>query len=94
MDINLLATTNQINIIFLMYFYKNQRKIPLFLYFQDSVVVGIPITNPTNEDLQLDVQLIDSTVLTGERCLVLEPGGQLHYEVKYSPAVTGDSEGR
>ncbi|XP_066477404.1 cilia- and flagella-associated protein 47 [Tiliqua scincoides] len=59
----------------------------------DSVVIGIPITNPTNDVLLLDVLLIDATLLTGKRNLVLEPGGLLHYEVKYSPAVTGDSEG-
>lgn len=38
--------------------------------------------------------LIDDTALSGERELVLEPKETLHYEVKYSPAVTGSSEGR
>ncbi|XP_053166997.1 cilia- and flagella-associated protein 47 isoform X2 [Hemicordylus capensis] len=59
----------------------------------DTTVIGIPVTNPTNDILPLDVELIDPTVLSGKKNLVLEPKEILHYEVKYSPAVTGNSDG-
>ncbi|KAJ6667664.1 hypothetical protein lerEdw1_016785 [Lerista edwardsae] len=68
-------------------------EIQLLLSADGSVVIGIPVTNPTNDILPLDVQLIDPTLLSGERNIVLEPKALYHYEVKYSPAVTGDSDG-
>ncbi|XP_060129516.1 cilia- and flagella-associated protein 47 isoform X1 [Zootoca vivipara] len=59
----------------------------------DTVCIGIPVTNPTADILELEVELIDSVTLNGERSLVLQPKEAFHYEVKYSPAVTGDSDG-
>uniref|UniRef100_A0ABM5FY67 Cilia- and flagella-associated protein 47 n=1 Tax=Pogona vitticeps TaxID=103695 RepID=A0ABM5FY67_9SAUR len=59
----------------------------------ETTVIGIPITNPTNDILPLDVVLKDAAVLTGESKLVLQPKETFHYEVKYSPAVTGNSDG-
>ncbi|XP_042314327.1 cilia- and flagella-associated protein 47 [Sceloporus undulatus] len=59
----------------------------------DTIVIGIPITNPTVDVLPLDVILIDAAVLSGEKKLVLQPKETFHYEVKYSPAVTGSSNG-
>ncbi|KAJ7320666.1 hypothetical protein JRQ81_020177, partial [Phrynocephalus forsythii] len=59
----------------------------------ESTVIGIPITNPTDDVLPLDVLLVDAAVLTGDSHLVLQPKQTFHYEVKYSPAVTGNSSG-
>ncbi|XP_062983760.1 cilia- and flagella-associated protein 47 [Elgaria multicarinata webbii] len=59
----------------------------------DTVTIGIPITNPTVDSLPLDVVLIDAATLSGEKKLLLEPKETLHYEVKYSPAVTGKTNG-
>ncbi|XP_063160761.1 cilia- and flagella-associated protein 47 [Candoia aspera] len=59
----------------------------------DTTVIEIPITNPTVDVLPLDVELIDSTILSGENKLVLKPNETLRYEVKYSPATTGDMDG-
>ncbi|XP_028583251.2 cilia- and flagella-associated protein 47 isoform X2 [Podarcis muralis] len=59
----------------------------------DTVCIGIPVTNPTADILELEVELIDPVTLSGERSLVLQPKETFHYEVKYSPAVTGASDG-
>nr|XP_028583978.1 cilia- and flagella-associated protein 47-like [Podarcis muralis] len=60
---------------------------------KDTVCIGIPVTNPTADILELEVELIDPVTLSGERSLVLQPKETFHYEVKYSPAVTGASDG-
>lgn len=62
-------------------------------FFQDTTVVGIAITNPTNNILMLDV-LLDVAVLSGEKSLLLQPKETVCYEVKYSPACTGSLKGR
>ncbi|XP_015672831.1 cilia- and flagella-associated protein 47 [Protobothrops mucrosquamatus] len=59
----------------------------------DTIDIGIPITNPTADVLELDVELIDAIILSGENKLVLEPKETLFYEVKYSPATTGHMDG-
>ncbi|XP_003218974.3 cilia- and flagella-associated protein 47 isoform X1 [Anolis carolinensis] len=59
----------------------------------DTIIIGIPVTNPTADIFPLDVILIDAAVLSGEKKLVLQPKETFHYEVKYSPAVTGNSVG-
>ncbi|XP_075769379.1 cilia- and flagella-associated protein 47 isoform X3 [Pelodiscus sinensis] len=58
----------------------------------DITGIEIPITNPTHETLQLDVVLMGAA-LSGETTLVLQPEETLSYEVHYSPASTGTSEG-
>ncbi|XP_026577622.1 cilia- and flagella-associated protein 47-like [Pseudonaja textilis] len=59
----------------------------------DTIDIGIPITNPTDDVLELDVELIDAIILSGENKFVLEPKEMLCYEVKYSPATTGRMDG-
>ncbi|XP_013929329.1 PREDICTED: uncharacterized protein LOC106555086 [Thamnophis sirtalis] len=59
----------------------------------NTIEIGIPITNPTDDVLELDVELIDAIILHGENKLVLEPKETLCYEVKYSPATTGHMDG-
>ncbi|XP_039185523.1 cilia- and flagella-associated protein 47 [Crotalus tigris] len=59
----------------------------------DTIDIGIPITNPTADVLELDVELIDAIILSGENKLVLESKETLLYEVKYSPATTGQMDG-
>ncbi|XP_026541948.1 cilia- and flagella-associated protein 47 [Notechis scutatus] len=59
----------------------------------DTIDIGIPITNPTDDVLELDVELIDAITLSGENKFVLEPKEMLCYEVKYSPATTGHMDG-
>ncbi|XP_060090088.1 cilia- and flagella-associated protein 47 [Heteronotia binoei] len=58
----------------------------------DTTVIEIPITNPTNDILVLDV-LIDVAELSGEKNLILQPKETVCYGVKYSPACTGSSKG-
>ncbi|CAM4444816.1 unnamed protein product [Lepidochelys kempii] len=58
----------------------------------DTIGIEIPVTNPTHETLRLDVLLMGAA-LSGETILVLQPKETLSYEVKYSPAGTGTSEG-
>ncbi|XP_015276849.1 PREDICTED: cilia- and flagella-associated protein 47 [Gekko japonicus] len=59
---------------------------------RDTTVIEIPVTNPTNDILMLDV-LVDVGVLSGEKSLLLQPKETVCYEVKYSPACTGSSKG-
>ncbi|XP_077199055.1 cilia- and flagella-associated protein 47 isoform X2 [Paroedura picta] len=58
----------------------------------DTTAIEIPITNPTNDILMLDV-LLDIAVLSGEKSLLLQPKETLCYEVKYSPACIGRLKG-
>ncbi|XP_059580365.1 cilia- and flagella-associated protein 47 [Alligator mississippiensis] len=58
----------------------------------NTTKIDIPITNPTDESLQLNVVLTDAA-LSGETALVLKPNETLLYEMKYSPAVIGTSDG-
>ncbi|XP_019379409.1 PREDICTED: cilia- and flagella-associated protein 47-like [Gavialis gangeticus] len=58
----------------------------------NTAKIEIPITNPTAESLQLNVVLTDAA-LTGETTLVLKPKETLLYEMKYSPAAIGTSDG-
>ncbi|RXM29158.1 Cilia- and flagella-associated protein 47 [Acipenser ruthenus] len=58
----------------------------------DTVGVEIPITNPTNESLHLDVLLIGPGLI-GERSLVLRPKEKHSYLTKFSPTITGRKTG-
>ncbi|XP_041127618.1 cilia- and flagella-associated protein 47-like isoform X2 [Polyodon spathula] len=59
---------------------------------QDTVGVEIPITNPINESLQLDVLLMGPGLI-GEGSLVLRPKEKRSYLTKFSPAVIGRNTG-
>nr|XP_014349939.1 PREDICTED: cilia- and flagella-associated protein 47-like isoform X1 [Latimeria chalumnae] len=59
---------------------------------QKSVAVEISITNPTYEILHLDV-LLKGAGLTGDRSLSLKPKETLQYVAKYTPTITGKTNG-
>uniref|UniRef100_A0A2I3GAR7 Calponin-homology (CH) domain-containing protein n=1 Tax=Nomascus leucogenys TaxID=61853 RepID=A0A2I3GAR7_NOMLE len=59
----------------------------------DSTCIEIPLSNPKDRDLHLDVQLT-SAALNGDNEIILSPLQCTKYTVWYSPAATGYSDER
>ncbi|XP_027672760.2 cilia- and flagella-associated protein 47 [Falco cherrug] len=58
----------------------------------DTVGIHIPITNPADKILQLSV-VLENQSLTGQKALTLRPKQTFLYQVQFSPAVVGTSDG-
>ncbi|XP_067896652.1 cilia- and flagella-associated protein 47-like isoform X2 [Heterodontus francisci] len=59
---------------------------------QDATDVIIPISNPLQEPLTLDVML-NGAGITGDTCLVIGPKEVISYKASYMPSVVGESIG-
>ncbi|XP_078416576.1 cilia- and flagella-associated protein 47-like [Cetorhinus maximus] len=59
---------------------------------QEAIDVIIPISNPLQEPLTLDVMLNGSGI-TGDICLVIGPKEVISYKARYTPQVVGESIG-
>ncbi|XP_038658216.1 cilia- and flagella-associated protein 47-like isoform X3 [Scyliorhinus canicula] len=59
---------------------------------QEVIDVIIPITNPLQESLALDV-ILKGAGITGDTCLVIEPKEVTSYKARYTPSIVGESMG-
>ncbi|XP_078087998.1 cilia- and flagella-associated protein 47 [Mustelus asterias] len=59
---------------------------------QEVIDVIIPISNPLEESLTLDVML-NGAGITGATCLVIGPKEVISYKAKYAPSIVGESVG-
>ncbi|KAM9388279.1 cilia- and flagella-associated protein 47 [Phaethornis superciliosus] len=69
-----------------------ERKIDVKCRALDTIGIHIPITNPSDEILHLSV-VLDNQSLYGQKSLTLGPKEKILYQVRYSPAVVGTSDG-
>lgn len=60
---------------------------------QSSVDVEIPVSNPGNEALKLDVYL-EGDDLSGQSWVLISPQDTLIYRATYSPVCMGKGTGR
>ncbi|XP_030312325.1 cilia- and flagella-associated protein 47 [Calypte anna] len=68
------------------------RKIDVKCRALDTIGIHIPITNPSDEILHLSVEL-DNQSLYGQKSFTLGPKEKILYQVRFSPAVVGTSDG-
>uniref|UniRef100_UPI00398E85F1 cilia- and flagella-associated protein 47-like isoform X2 n=1 Tax=Pristiophorus japonicus TaxID=55135 RepID=UPI00398E85F1 len=89
------------NILYRVWFYLEINTIPappeqclcVTCAVQENIDVPIPICNPIDEPLTLDVML-NGAGITGDTCLVIKPKEVISYMARYTPSVVGESNGR
>ncbi|XP_074953995.1 cilia- and flagella-associated protein 47 [Phalacrocorax aristotelis] len=69
-----------------------ERKIDVKCRALDTIGIHIPITNPADKILQLSV-VLENQSLCGEKAFTVRPKQTFLYQLKFSPAVVGTSDG-
>ncbi|XP_072708577.1 cilia- and flagella-associated protein 47 [Ciconia boyciana] len=69
-----------------------ERKIDVKCRALDTIGIHIPITNPVDKILQLSV-VLENQSLCGQKAFILRPKQTFLYQLKFSPAVVGTSDG-